>query len=352
MTTTMPPTRSGHRAPRHFRPGSRPRRRFTYRSSHTDHGAGRSPSRSRGRYRRFMPYLFLLPAATVELLILAVPMAIGMAMSVLRLTEFSVRTWTRAPGAGLANYRLALDFRAPVGAALLRSFWITIQFTVLSVGLAWAFGLAAAVLLSGVRRNRILTALFLTPYALPLYAGVLTWSFLFQRKDGLVNHLLGDDLHLVGTGRAAPFWLIGGHSFTALVIVSVWRTWPFAFLILTAGLAGVSRELYEAAEMDGAGWLRSHLHVTIPALSPVTRVLVLVLFLWTFNDFNTPYLLFGGSPPPGADLVAVHIYQGAFLTWNFGEGTAMSVLLMLFLLFGTMIYLMVTRTGRDSQVRP
>ncbi len=77
---------------------------------------------------------------------------------------------------------------------------------------------------------------------------------------------------------------------------------------------------------------------------------MLVLFLWTFNDFNTPpYVLFGkAAPPENADLISIHIYQSSFVTWNFGTGSAMSVLLLLFLLVVTAVYLLITSRGRKG----
>jgi multiple sugar transport system permease protein len=92
--------------------------------------------------------------------------------------------------------------------------------------------------------------------------------------------------------------------------------------------------------------------ITLPSLRPVNQVLVLVLFLWTFNDFNTPFVLFGKGAPQAADLISVHIYQASFVTWNFGTGSAMSVLLLLFLLVVTGVYLALTsrdRTGSRSR---
>jgi multiple sugar transport system permease protein len=77
-------------------------------------------------------------------------------------------------------------------------------------------------------------------------------------------------------------------------------------------------------------------------------VLLLVLFLWSFNDFNTPYVLFGPAAPHAADLISIHIYQSSFVTWNFGLGSAMSVLLLLFLLVVTAIYLGVTSRRRND----
>jgi multiple sugar transport system permease protein len=89
-------------------------------------------------------------------------------------------------------------------------------------------------------------------------------------------------------------------------------------------------------------------HVTMPSLRSVNQVLVLVLFLWTFNDFTTPYVLFGNAAPQPADVISVHIYQASFLTWNFGEGSAMSVLLLLFLLVVSGGYLLITSHRRDG----
>ncbi|WP_198347885.1 carbohydrate ABC transporter permease [Plantactinospora sp. KBS50] len=249
----------------------------------------------RRRTGRWLPYLLLLPAIVLELAIHVVPMLVGAWMSLLELTQFHIRDWSTAPFVGLRNYRVVLDVNSVAGAQLLHSFWVTLVFTVLSVGLSWLLGVTAAVLLQRPFRGRaLLRALFLTPYALPVYTAVITWSFLLQRDTGLVNHVLVDQLHLLDD---KPFWLIGSNSFAALLAVSVWRSWPFAFLCLMAGLQNIPLEMYEAAAMDGAGFWQRLRSVTLPMLRPVNLVLVLVLFLWTFNDFNTPYILFGGSAP-------------------------------------------------------
>ncbi len=224
------------------------------------------------------------------------------------------------------------------------SFLVTVAFTLLSVGLCWLIGTAAAIFMQDTFRGRgLLRALFLVPYALPVYAAVITWVFMFQHDNGLVNHVLHDQL---GITDKPSFWLIGDNSFWALLTVSVWKGWPFAFLIVMAGLQNIPRELYEAAALDGAGIWQQIRRITLPSLSPVNQVLVLVLFLWTFNDFNTPYVLFGKAAPEAADLISVHIYQASFVTWNFGAGSAMSVLLLLFLLAVTGVYLALTSRGR------
>ncbi|WP_327720578.1 sugar ABC transporter permease [Streptomyces sp. NBC_00490] len=300
-----------------------------------------------GRIRRIgLPYLLLLPALLLELLVHLVPMGVGIVMSFKELTQFYIRDWGTAPWSGLDNFKVSVDFDAPVGEALLHSFLVTVAFTLLSVALCWLIGTAAAVFMQDTFRGRgLLRALFLVPYALPVYAAVITWVFMFQHDNGLVNHVLHDQLHLTDK---PSFWLIGDNSFYALLIVSVWKGWPFAFLIVMAGLQNIPRELYEAAALDGAGVWQQIRRITLPSLGAVNQVLILVLFLWTFNDFNTPYVLFGRTAPEAADLVSVHIYQASFVTWNFGTGSAMSVLLLLFLLLVTGAYLTVTSRGRRT----
>ncbi len=305
------------------------------------------PSRLTDRIRRGgLPYLLLLPALFFELIVHLVPMVVGILISFKQLTLFYIRDWQHAPWAGLANYRLIVDFNAPVGRALLHSFVVTCTFTVLAVGFSWLLGTTAAILAQDSFRGRgVLRAIFLTPYALPVYASVITWAFMFQYNNGLVNHVLHDEL---GLTSGPTFWLIGNKSFAALVIVSVWRNWPFAFLVVMAGLQIVPRELYEASAIDGAGiWQQIRL-VTMPSLRAINQVLVLVLFLWTFNDFTMPYVLFGNVAPQAADVISIHIYNASFITWNFGEGSAMSVLLLGFLLVVTAGYLLLTSRRRQS----
>ncbi len=311
----------------------------------------RSPSgparvRRAGRARKLIPYLFLLPALVAELVVHIIPIVAGIAMSFLRLGIATISDWTSAPFGGLSNYSAAVHVNTGVGQDLLHSFWVSILYTVLVVGISWLFGFTASLLLQNVRRGRgTLRALFLVPYALPSFTAVITWSFLLQRDNGLVNQVLVHDMHLLDH---APFWLLGWHSFFSLVAASVWRNWPFAFLVIMSGLQTVPRDLYEAAAIDGAGLRRQIRAVTMPMLRPVNQVLLLVLFLWNFNDFNTPFVMFGKTPPAQADLISIDIYGNTFSNWQFGAGAAESVLMLLFLLLVTGGYLAATSRRRDD----
>jgi multiple sugar transport system permease protein len=312
----------------------------------TVRGRVRRP-RPRGRWtRRRLPYLLILPALCFELLIHILPLLAGVGMSFLGLSQFFVRNWTAAPVTGLRNYRIALDFGGPIGSGLLHSFAITAAYALLTIGLAYGMGLAGALLVNGEFRGRAwFRTLFLIPYALPVYVAVIAWSFMLDRDNGSLNTLLVNDLHVVSH---RPFWLLGSNAFWSIVMTTVWRLWPFAFLMILAGLQNIPRELYEAAALDGATRNRQLRFITLPLLKPVTGVLVLVMFLWTFNEFNTPYVLFGQAPPSAADLISLHIYVNSFVDLNFGLGSAMSVLLLVFLLVTTLIYLRVARLGRSQ----
>ena len=303
-------------------------------------------ARSRGWLRPAMvPYLLVLPALVLELLVHIIPMFVGIWMSFVELTQFYIRNWTAAPWAGLDNYKVSLDFGGLIGQDLLDSFLRTIVYTVIVVGASWTLGMSAALVLQSKFRGRgMLRTMFLVPYALPIYAGVITWSFMFQRDNGLINHLLIDDLHVT---HSASFWLIGDKAFYAMALVAIWRSWPFAFLMLTAGMQSIPTELYDASAVDGAGVWRQARHITLAMLRPVNVVLILMLFLWTFNDFNTPFVLFGPTAPKSADIISIHIYSNSFVNWNFGLGSAMSVLLLLFLLVVTGVWLLTV--GRRSR---
>jgi multiple sugar transport system permease protein len=308
-----------------------------------DPGA-RRPQRQAGWW---FPYAIVAPAVLLELAIHIIPMLTGIYISFIELTKFYIRRWSEAPVVGLENYGIALDFSSTVGKQLLHSFLITCAFTVLVVGISWGLGMAAAVALQKPFRSRaVWRTLFLVPYALPLYAGIITWNFMFQRDTGVVNHVLVDQLGLGGGER--PFWLIGSNAFVSLVVVAIWRMWPFAFLMLMAGLQSIPHDVYEASALDGASPWRQWRRITLPMLGSVNVVLLLVMFLWVFNDFNTPYVLFGTAQPPAGDLISFRIYNSSFLTWDFGVGSAMSVLLLLFLLLVTAVYLLATRKTRAN----
>lgn len=280
-------------------------------------------------WNRWTPYLLILPAILLELLIHVIPMVVGIWMSFIQLTQFFITNWAKAPFVGWGNFKIALDFNTTQGGQLIQSFGVTLAFTILVVGISFFLGMAASIVLQRSFHGRgILRTLFLIPYALPAYAGIITWKFIFQRDNGLLNELLVNNLHVTDQ---APFWLIGGNAFFSVVLVSIWQQWPFAFLMTMAGMQAIPDDVYEAARIDGASIWQQIRYITLGMMRPVNSVLLLLLFLWTFREFNTPFVLFGAVPPASVNLLTINIYSNSFINWNFGLGSAMSVLLMLFL---------------------
>ncbi|RLP75602.1 sugar ABC transporter permease [Mycetocola tolaasinivorans] len=298
-------------------------------------------------WTRATPYLLILPAVIMELLIHVIPMIVGFWMSFIELTQFYITNWSEAPFAGLGNYSASLSFDTSQGKQLLQSFGTTIGFTILVVGVSFIFGMSAALVLQRSFRGRgLLRTLFLIPYALPAYAGIITWKFILQRDNGLLNEVLVNGL---GIFDEAPFWLIGDNAFGSMVVVAIWQQWPFAFLMLMAGMQSIPEDVYQAAEIDGASIWQQIRHITFGMMRPINAVLILLLTLWTFREFNTPFVLFGAVPPDSANLLTINIYGRSFINWNFGLGSAMSVLLMLFLVLVSGVWALINRkVNRDA----
>ncbi|WP_404286933.1 carbohydrate ABC transporter permease [Glutamicibacter arilaitensis] len=303
----------------------------------TPREVSRTLQRSSIRRGRLFPYALIGPAAFLELLIHIIPMILGVWIAFLSLTQFSIANWVTAPFIGLQNFTTALNPDGPIGSQFFDALGRTLVFTILVVGIAWSLGIFAAVLLaSKFRSNGFFRTLFLIPYALPSYVTTIAWAFMFNQRDGMVNRFLVEDLGILDEG---PFWLLGGNSFFVMVVVAVWQFWPFAFLMLLAALQSIPTEVYEAASLDGASLWRQFTRITLPMIKHANVVLLLMLGLWVFNQFDIPYLLFGPVSPEEATLISPLIYQQSFNNWNFGVGGALSVVLLIALLIVSAFYI-------------
>ncbi|PZR51959.1 sugar ABC transporter permease [Xylanimonas oleitrophica] len=314
----------------------------------TGPAAGRpAPARpARRRRRSLLPYALVAPAGVMEVLVHIVPMLLGVWIAFLGLTQLNIARWVQAPFVGLRNFATGLDPSGPIGSQLYAALGRTALFTVIVVALSWSLGMLGAVLLTSRFKGRgVLRTLFLVPYALPSYVGTIAWAFMFNQRDGVINRILVDDL---GVLDHRPFWLLGGNAFWVTVVVTAWQFWPFAFLMLLAALQNIPDSVYEAAAIDGASLWRQFTRITLPMVRPANAVLLLILSLWIFNQFNVPYVLFGPASPPEATLVSPLIYQQSFNNWNFGVGGAMSVLLLCVLLLASVLYVrLVLPQGRS-----
>jgi multiple sugar transport system permease protein len=276
-----------------------------------------------------LAYTFIAPAALGMLLVHYWPMLQGIYMSFLDLNLRTLHLYLKAPFVGLANYYEILfntestfrtGFVYAVRTTILYS--LVVNAATLSLGLLLAHVLNRPLFLRGLWRS-----LLLLPWVVPSYVVGLLWGFMWL-KNGVINHLLVDILHLF---PEKPSWLVGPLTFWAIVLPTIWRSWPFTMITYLAALQGIPQELYEAAKVDGATPWQRFLHITWPSIRPVTAILILYGVLGTFYSFNIVYMMFGhgaGYPGEWGDLLMTNLFRNTFGLWKFGVGAAASVLYM------------------------
>jgi multiple sugar transport system permease protein len=220
--------------------------------------------------------------------------------------------------AGLRNYIfLAQDAR----------FWNalsnTLYFTLVSVALEFILGLAIALVLHQAFKGRgLIRAAVLIPWAIPTVVSARMWEWIFNTDFGVLNYLLVSSKIISGKLN----WL--GDSALAIhaaILVDLWKTTPFVALLLLAGLQLIPQDLYRAAQVDGAGWLRSLRHITLPMLKPAILIVLLFRTLDAFRIFDAVYILTGGGPANTTETLSIYAYKLLFQTLQFGYGSAVAV---------------------------
>jgi multiple sugar transport system permease protein len=241
----------------------------------------------------------------------------------------------RGTPVGLANYQLLLE-----DPKVLTSLYNTFFYTLLAVPLEMIIALALASLLATVRRGSgPFRTIFFLPKMTPVVATASVFLLLLNGNTGAINNFLGL------FGIPGPQWLTDPDWVKpAIVIMSLW-TVAGSMVILLAALQNVPRELYEAAETDGAGRLRQFFSITVPLISPTLFFLTIVNTIAALQVFDQAYLLFfrdGTSSAPDAALFyGVYLFQQAFRQFNFGLAAAMAWLLFVIILGITAIQLKV-----------
>ncbi|MEU4145885.1 carbohydrate ABC transporter permease [Streptomyces parvulus] len=204
----------------------------------------------------------------------------------------------------------------------------TLLFTVLALVLGFAVPFVVALVINELRHGKgYLRLLVYLPVMLPPVAAVLLFKYLYDPGYGLLNELLGS------VGLPEQQWLQDPDlSMLSVVIASTWMNMGGAALIYLAALQGIPGELYEAAELDGAGLLRKVWHVTIPQTRLILSLMLLMQVIATMQVFVEPFLLTGGAGPEGSTTTVVYlIYQYAFNFNNYGAAAALGLLLLVLL---------------------
>ena len=296
------------------------------------------------------PYLLLAPAALMMVIVNLVPIVQGLRMSMLKLNQYTLSQFMDAPFVGLHNYRGVLfDPSNPVHSGMLGALRNTALYSVLVTACAVGIGLGVALLLNRDFPGKALArTLLMLPWVVPTYVVGTLWGFMWQRDEGIINHVLVDVLHVVDH---KPFWLIGSNTFFAIVIPTVWRAWPVLMLIFLAALQAVPEEVYEAARLDGANAWRRFRHITLPALAPVILIQVMFQVIDNVYAYNIVAMMFGkgaGYPGEWGDLLMPLLTRQSFSYWRFGEGAAVSFVMMAVMLVFVGVWLRVFRARMTS----
>ncbi len=248
--------------------------------------------------------------------------------------ELDLGTFQAVDWVGWDNYRSVLEDRR---------FWealrVTAIYLVLALPLQVSLGFFIAWLINAEWRGRgTVRALFIIPMVVaPVVAGGV-WRMLLDPLWGFVNHLLG----LVGVG---PIDWLGDPvlAMATIVIIDTWRWTPFVVLIASAALLALPKEVFEAADIDGAGWWRKLWSVAIPLLMPMIAAVFVVRWLGAVKMFDIALAATNGGPGHATSVINLFIYEEAFRSLRFAESSAMAIVVLVLTMILTALFLRGTR---------
>jgi ABC-type sugar transport system permease subunit len=267
------------------------------------------------RHRRVSPGVwFVLPAGVLILGLIVYPFGSAVWIS---LTDLTISV-PRVDFVGLRNYGELLS-----GGDLRRTLLNTFVYAFGSLAVSLAAGMAMAVALNRVRRGRDgLAAVLLLPWIIPTVVSTLVWVWMFNPIAGILNYLL-QHLHLI---RQPIGWLaLPLPAMIGVITVRAWRTIPYFGATVLAALKGVSRDLYEAAMLDGAGPVQAFLSVTLPGIRGVLMLISALTLVDAAYDFAVIFILTRGGPAGATDVLSTMTYRLAFETGRLGAGAAVAL---------------------------
>jgi len=271
-------------------------------------------------FGKMLPYLLVGPIVIWIVVTIFIPL-----ISVIKESFYSTGfIGTKGAYVGFDNYKTTLTSPAYWAA------WRKSLLWVLGNGLAQtllAFGIAL-LLNKASRFNNWARTWMIIPWVIPTIVVAIFWQWIFNGSYGIFNHAL-QSLHLIDK----PINLLGHNtwSYPVVIFINTWHWFPFMAVIVLAGLSTIPHEIYEAADVDGANKWQQFWTITFPSLGKITFALGLVGTLWSFNIFDTIYILTGGGPAGATTTVPVMIYQQAFESFRIGQASATSIITAAFL---------------------
>lgn len=280
------------------------------------------------RWRSIVPWLFLAPALLFFTWFKFVPIIRGLYMSFFKVKFAGTDQWV-----GLANFQHAISDTA-LHAATLHTLIYVVSTTIAGGLLAFA---VALILQSQALHVRIIRTAIFFPAVTSVAILAEIWRILFYpASTGVVNTILG----LFGAGPQG-FMSDPNQALFVVVLLQVWKNVPYNMVIFIAGLAGINRELYDAADVDGASALRKLWHVTVPGLVPAFSVVIMLSLIRGFRVFTEVYTTTGGGPAGATETIMTNIFKTGFERLDYGYAAAVSFLLFAFTVFLTIAHMFI-----------
>ena len=301
-----------------------------------------SPRLGRRFQRRVALAAFVLPSLAYVCLFVAYPLYRDVVIS-FQSYGFSALIAGHGPNVGLANYRQMLDNSVTV-----RAIVNTLVFTVASVVVQFAIGFAMAVYLNRqFVGSAFLRRIILVPWVMPLVVTGTIFSLIFSSTNGLANEVL----HGIGLIHSPIGWLTSGDmAVLSIILTNIWAGVPFNAVLLFSGLQDVPPEQLEAASVDGANPWQRFTRVTVPAMRPVIMIVLMLGVVYTLKVFDVVWVLTQGGPANESQLMSSWAYTQAFSEFQFGTGTAVANILLVFSLLVGVVYIWISR-GEPSAGR-
>ncbi|MFN8489492.1 MAG: ABC transporter permease subunit [Caldilineaceae bacterium] len=284
-------------------------------------------------------YVFVLPTILLMGGLIAYPFLKAVYISFTNTTTLQTGEFV-----GLQNYTNLLDdpdFKSAV--------WNTVVYTFWSIFWKFWLGLTAALLIHRLKRfNGLITGAILLPWIVPSVVTAIAWKGLLDPTYGSVNQALA----LLGFNTQNFPWFGGlTTALPSVIMVNVWSGIPFFTINLLAGLKAIDKEYYEAARIDGANTWRTFLHITLPGLRYVLIVTILLSTIWTFNGFDTIFLLTGGGPVNKTRVFSILAFD-AFGSFRLGSAVAIAFIMAPVLCIFIVILGRYMMAGNRAEERP
>ena len=270
---------------------------------------------------------FILPAILVVGLLLLYPVGTSIFYS------FTSKHLIKAKYAfvGLDNYIKVLADKD-----VLQAFLTSVKWTVCSLIGQILVGFTAALALEKIKRGRgIYRTILIIPWAFPSIVIALSWKWILNGVYGFIPNVL---VKLGICDTVPQFFSSAELVFGTLVFINIWFGAPLIMVNVLSALQTVPKDQYEAAQLDGASAWQSFVHITLPHIRVVVGLLVVLRTIWVFNNFDTIYLITGGGPADLTATVPIYAYNVGWGLKQLGVSSAVTVLLLIFLLLVCMVY--------------